>query len=426
MNASDSDRDSDRVVVVGAGLAGLSCACALHAAGMPVLVVERGEEVGGRVRTDQREGFLLDHGFQVLQTAYPEAQRVLDYRALRLHAFEPGALIRTRGRLVRMADPWRRPASAFAALLNNIGTLGDRWKLARFRRLVTRSSPDALLAEPDSSTRDYLLNELQLSTDMVERFFRPWFSGVFLEPDLATSSRFFRFTFLMFAQGDASLPERGMGAIPRQLADQLPAGSLRLNREVKRVEASAVELADGERLAARALVVATEGPRAAELLGDQLPAPDSCSTVSFCFASDKPPIDEPILVLNGDGEGPINNLCVPSNVSRTYAPRGQSLVSVSVVGDPPRDDASLADEVRAQLKDWFGQAVQDWRLLKTWRIRHALPAQPSGSVDSAGREVRLPSGIFCCGDHRQAASIQGAMLSGRRAAEAVLAQITAD
>lgn len=223
------------VIVIGAGLAGLCCARWLLKHDIDVVVLEAQDDIGGRVRTDHVDGFLLDRGFQVLQTAYPEAAAQLDYSALRLNSFEPGALIRTQGRVVEMSDPWRRPGKLLTTAFNGIGNFSDRLKLAKLRWHVTHTSFDDLWREPETTARQYLSQTCGFSSDIIERFFRPWFSGVFLEKDLSTSSRFFRFLFRIFATGDASLPEQGMGAIPGQLAASLAPSMIRLSTPVESI-----------------------------------------------------------------------------------------------------------------------------------------------------------------------------------------------
>ncbi|MFO0912678.1 MAG: NAD(P)/FAD-dependent oxidoreductase [Pirellulales bacterium] len=413
------------VVIVGSGLAGLCCARELTEQGVAVEVLEAGDGVGGRVRTDEVDGFLLDHGFQVLQTAYPEAQRVLDYPALQLRPFEPGALIHWNGRVDLLSDPWRRPSQAPRSLFNGLGSLIDRWKLAQMRFHLVHTPLASLLREPDSTTGSYLSDEWKFSDEMIERFFRPWLSGVFLERELRTSSRFFKFIFRMFALGDTALPARGMGAITAQLADRLPAGSIQLNTQVARVEGTEVRLANGRTLAAQAVVVATDGPAAALLTGRPELKPESRATTCFYFAAERPPVADPILVLNGDPTGPINHLCVPSQVASTYAPTGKSLISVSVLGEAAGDElARLELDVRHQLADWFGPEALTWRPLRSYTIRHALPAQPVGRWDEPSPTNQCGPRLFACGDYRESASIQGAMLSGRRTAEEVLTLIS--
>lgn len=409
------DPTTDPVIIVGAGLAGLCCARELQRRRIPFLLLEANAQPGGRVRTEVVDGFRLDLGFQVLQTAYPEARQQLNYGALNLRSFFPGALIRTQGRFVQMADPWRRPGRLLATLFNGIGTFADRLRLARLRWTVSTQNEDLAT---DSTTADFLRQDCRFSADLIQRFFRPWFAGVFLEPQLATSSRYFRFLFRIFATGDASLPTAGMGAISQQLADSLPPGCLKLSTAVTAVSPHSVQLADGQQLAAKAVVLAVDGPAAERLSQGIVKSPAACGTVCLYYAADKPPLTEPILVLNGDGQGPINNLSVVSNVVPEYAPAGQSLISVSVVGLPP--EAGLEPAVRAQLTEWFGSAVAGWRHLRTHRIAWALPAQPAGFRNTPGTPTPTRShGIWTCGDYQQTASIHGAMLSGRLTATAL-------
>jgi phytoene dehydrogenase-like protein len=408
------------VYVVGAGLAGLRCARRLHDKGVAAAVLEASDGVGGRVRTDRVEDFLLDRGFQVLLTAYPEAREALDYRELELHPFYPGAVVRTGGKFVTVADPFRRRWDGLRSALAPVGGLGDKLKVAALRRRVTAGSLEELFARPETTTREALA-ALGLSDEIVDRFFRPLFGGVLLDRELGTSSRMFEFVYRMFAVGDVAIPTRGMGAIPDQLAGGLPPDTVRLGERVTAVDDGGLTLASGERLAARAVVVATDGPTAARLLGGEPPAPGSLAASCLYFAADRAPIDEPVIVLDGDGEGPVNNLCVPSAVAPTYAPPGAALVSAAVLDRPglPRG-ADLEAAVLGQLADWFGSGVVGWRHLATYHIPHAQPAQPPGALDPPQRPVRLRPGLYVCGDHRDNASINGALASGRRTADAVL------
>jgi phytoene dehydrogenase-like protein len=411
------------VLIVGAGLAGLCCARRLQESGISFHILEASAAIGGRVRTDRVEGFLLDHGFQVLLTAYPEAQRVLDYAALELYPFYPGALVRHQGAFHRVVDPWRRPKKAIGAVCSPVGTLKDKLGIARLRRRVQAGSLDDLFRRPETSTLQ-ALQDAGFSASIIDRFFRPFFGGIFLERNLRTSSRMFEFVFRMLALGDIALPAGGMGAIPEQLAASLPDGTIRTKVQVTAIHDNSVTLASGERLSANAVVVATEGPEAARLLYG-LPAPGSRSVTCLYFAADTPPLSEPILLLNSEETGPVNNLCVPSVVAPSYAPPGAALISATVLGNPYHDDATLESAVRAQMCEWFGSPVTDWRHLRTYRILHAQPEQSPPTLTVPERPVQLQPGLFVCGDHRDTASIQGAMVSGRRAAEAVLAELGA-
>ena len=406
------------VFIVGAGLSGICCARKLHQQGISCRILEASDGIGGRVRTDRVGGFQLDRGFQVLLTAYPEALAELDYAQLDLGAFLPGALVRHEGRFYRMMDPWREPGSALLGLFSPVGTLADKFRIARLRHDVLRKSVDEILAGPESSSMR-ALRRRGFSHRMIERFCKPFFGGVMLDPKLATSSRMLEFVYRMFAEGDATLPARGMQAIPDQLAAALPEGSIELNRKVVSLSPGRLQLADGESLQARAVVVATEGPEAVRLLGHER-AMASRSACCLYFAAKEPPIEEPILLISGSSRGPVNHLAVLNLVAPGYAPPDEFLISVSVLGWPSYDDDSLNRLVRTQLKRWYGLVVDEWRLLRIYRIEHG---QPVVSPLEARRPVRLGAGLYVCGDHRSTPSIQGAMESGRLAAESLAREL---
>src|SRR5277367_6080444 len=236
---------SPDVLIVGAGLAGLCCARRLAAAGTSFQIVEASDGVGGRVRTDNVDGFLLDRGFQVLFTAYPEAKNVLDYSSLDLKAFAPGAFSWFAGRMNQLVDPWRMPGMWRIALRSDFGTLGDKLRIARLRARLRRSSVEQLFQRTERTTKDDLLAE-GFSQDMMHRFFRPFLGGILLDGELKSSSRMFEFVFKMLSEGSTVVPAGGMGAIPAQLAAKLPANSLRLNAKVESLHENEITLQSGE------------------------------------------------------------------------------------------------------------------------------------------------------------------------------------
>ena len=412
-------------VVIGAGLSGLACARILTHAGLRVRVLEASDGVGGRVRTDLVDGFRLDRGFQVLLTAYPETIQALDYHALRLGRFRPGALVRTGGKFSRLGDPFRDPASALASLVAPVGSLGDKLGIARLRASVIEGPLAALFERPETTILKALRTRYGFSETIIERFFRPFFGGITLDPTLGASSRFFEFVFRMFSEGDAALPALGMQAIPDQLAASLPGGTVRLNTRVAAVRPGRVVLEGGEEVEARAVVVATNALDA-QLLARAATTTGAWGEVCFYYAAPAAPFRDALLVLNGDPEGPINNLSVPSNVCPTYAPADgpyarQHLVSVVVIGEAASgDETRLEHAVRAQLRSWYGAPVDGWHLLKAVRVAYGLPDQAPPFLSPRDKGVRLRPGLFRCGDHVETASINGAMRSGRLAAEAIL------
>ncbi len=406
------------VLIVGAGLAGICCARTLQRHGVAFRILEASDGMGGRVRSDSQDGFILDRGLQVLLTAYPEALDQLDYDALRLRPFLAGAIIRYHGHFVRLSDPAREPGAMLNNLFSPVGSLFDKYRLWRLRYDLAHESIADLFEAPETTALQ-ALRQRGFSTRMIETFFKPLFGGMLLDTKLTVSSRLFQFVFKMLTEGDAALPEAGIGAIPAQLAKELPEGAVQLNTRVRSAGRREVVLESGDALTARAVVVATEGPEAARLLslGHAI---NSRSVSVLYFAAKEPPLGEPLLVLNGGSRGPINHLCVPNLVQPSYAPTGEWLVSATVLGWPTSDDKLLLTTVRAQLRRWYGLVAHEWRLLRLYRIQHAHPVVYPMDWQ---QEQRLDAGLYYCGDHRATPSFQGAMESGRLAAEAVLGEL---
>ncbi|MGB5986799.1 MAG: NAD(P)/FAD-dependent oxidoreductase [Desulfobacterales bacterium] len=409
------------VIIVGAGIAGLSCARKLHRENISFKLLEATSQIGGRVKTDHQDGFLLDRGFQVLQTAYPEARRTLNYSRLRLQGFAPGAMVRIGGRVFTIADPLRKPARLFETVTAPIGTFRDRIRLLRLVHEVNRMPLERLFDLPEESTMEFLRTR-GFSETMIARFFVPFFGGVCLDPQIGASSRVFRYVLRMFAAGDAALPLKGMAQIPRQLAEGLPQADVLTGMRVRHVNPSGVTLVDGTALAAGAVVISSEAPATVSLLNltqFQRSVPETC----LYFSCPHTPAHPPYLLLNGNGRGPINNVVFPSSVSPAYAPRGKSLASVVVLGHEVGDPETLLQRVKVQLLEWFGSEAAKWRHLATYEIRHALPDQSPPTENPYRLNPMVRPGIFVCGEHGSLPGIQWAMVSGRRAAEAVIAYL---
>jgi phytoene dehydrogenase-like protein len=406
------------VCIVGGGLAGLACARLLTRQGIGVTLLEAADDVGGRVRTDAVDGFLLDRGYQVVLTQFPELHHQLDVAALGLERYDPGAVVRVHGRFHRVDDPRRHPARVLSTLTAPVGTFADDLRLLALVVDLMRTDPRALLRRPDSSTVE-ALRARGFSEKMIERFWRPLLAGIQLDPELEVSSRRFEVILAMLAEGAAAHPAAGVQTIPRQLADGIPAGIIELGARVDRIDGTTAHLADGRVIEARALVVATEGPAAARLLG--IADPGSRSESCVYYGADAAPLPEKMVVLNGSRTGPVNNLAVVSNIAPSYAPPGRALIAAVNPGPLDGDDATLEAATRRQLRGWFGAAVDGWEHLRTYRIPHAHPDQRPGF--SPKRRVRLGDGVYVCGDHRDTPSTQGALYSGRRTASAVWADL---
>ncbi|NND36105.1 MAG: amine oxidase, partial [Gammaproteobacteria bacterium] len=340
--------------------------------------------------------------------------RLLDYGALDMKPFLPGAVIRHDGRFHRLADPWRQPLRALESLVSPIGSLGDKLRIASLRGRLRRRSLDDLASASETTTRQRLA-EYGFSERMIDGFFRPFLGGVFLDDALDTSSRMFEFVFKMFSEGDVVVPGAGMQAIPESIAAALPRDSVRLESPVEQVCGSRCVLGSGETLEADHIVVATDGNTASRLLRG-VESPRWRETVCLYFDAAEPPFDDPILMLDGDGRGPANNVCVMNRVAPDYAPPGRFLVSVSVIDGSNVGDDELERAVRSQITGWFGPVVQDWRCLRQYRIPQALPIAGPHAMPTIART----DGVIVCGDFLANPSINGAMASGREAAEAIL------
>ena len=399
------------VIIVGAGLAGLAAAVDLQSRGHEVRILEASDGVGGRVRTDDvGDGHLADRGFQILLSAYPEARDMLDYDALDLRAFAPGSLIRWNGAFHHLGDPLRDPSSLLPTLRAPVGSPLDKARILKWR-LETARGPVSALWQREDVTAATRLEELGFSDAMRERFLRPLFAGITLEPDLQGSSRVIDFVFRMLATGDAVVPAKGMGAIPEQLAAKLGDHVL-LRQPVVEVGGNHVVMASGERHEADAVVVATGVDSARELAGT--PERPWRGVTTVWFGADEAPHGERLLALNGHGVTPINSMAVMSNVAPAYAPAGKATIQVSA----PSLDEGLADAMTETLVQWYGPDVRNWERLRVDRIAKAQPAQLTG-LDRPGA-VRAPSGAVVCGDHTTDASINGALAAGRAGARLVV------
>ncbi|WP_300464067.1 NAD(P)/FAD-dependent oxidoreductase [Desulfobacula sp.] len=412
------EKSNTDVIIIGAGISGLSCAKRLIKEGIRFLVLEAGQTVGGRIKSDRVDGFILDHGFQVLQTTYPEARSLLDFDALDLKLFSPGVAVRTNGQLFYISDPIRRPQDLWGTLTAPIGTITDRLRILRLFAGNKIKGSKGIFESTDMRTIDFL-RSYPFSDRIIERFFRPFFAGVCLDPDLNASSRVFRYLFNIFASGDAALPAKGMGAIPIQLSEGIPANQIRLGASVELIGDDGVTLTNGQKITGRTIVIATEGPETQRLL--KLPV-KSNSKGERClyFSAEKPPISSPFLILNGEGKGLINNIAIPTLTAPSYSSSGRHLIAVVVLDHPSMDNESLEHSVRSELRQWFGDPVRNWEHIKTYHIDHALPDQSPPVSNPAMDSGRVRDGVYTCGEYQRIPGIQWALLSGRLTAEQII------
>ena len=407
----------ETIIIVGAGLSGLSCALTLQDAGLHPLILEASDGPGGRVRTDIQEGFLLDRGFQVYLDAYPNAGALFDDSSLNLQPFNPGALVYRQGALHRVMDVFRSPQHLLPSLFAPVGSLLDKLQVARLRTSILKTPLEQIGQSEDLKTEEFL-SQSGFSKRIIDTFFRAFYGGIFLERDLRTSSQMFEFTFKMFTEGSATLPAKGMGQLSEQLANRIPSEQICYQTTVSKITDHQIHLDSQEALTASHIVLATPYHISAELLPQaQIPNIGWRGVTNLYFSAPFSPVSEPIIILNGEDCGLVNNVAVLSDVSPHYAPEGQSLISVSLLGLPKKED--LPESIRTELRNWFGNSVREWKHLRTDRIPHALPEQ----LPNAAQMMPLEPPYYLCGDYCASASIEGAITSGQKTARRILATL---
>lgn len=397
------------VVVVGAGVAGLSAAKILKQAGKSVLVLEAGEQVGGRVQTDLRDGFRFDHGFQVLLTAYPEAKLLLNYDRLHLKTFAPGARIFSQNKLKKIADPLRRPNLVWNTVTSGIASVGDVWRVLSLVKKLKKTSISDIFSEADSRSTMLYLRDYGFSEKFIRAFFKPFFSGIFLENELQTPNAMFQFVFKMFAQGEAAIPEEGMQAIPQQLAETLSAEEIKFGVRINRYDENAVYDEQGGQYPYSALVISVPFWNEDKVF---------YGTTQWYFSADISPDRSDLITLFSE-EGDVMdgaNIVVLSNLSSKYAPSGKHLISVSLSGN---DESITPDQVKRSMTKLYRNAAT-WSFLARYDVPHALPKDMSFRHDLKAEELKISDRVFRCGDACMYPSLNAAMRSGRIVAEEIL------
>lgn len=420
-----------QVAVVGAGLAGLVAARTLVRSGRDVLLFDPSAEPGGRVRTELVDGFRLDVGFQVLLTGYPAVQEELDLAALKLHAFEPGCIVVRDGKLYSLPDALRLPGRWMEAFLFPLATLSDKLRTATLRNRLRRAEPHSLLRGPTRMAAAWLRDQ-GFSERYLSVFWIPFFSAVFLDPPLEVNSGLFQFVFRSLACGDITLPEEGIGAVPRQVAAGLPPGTWQPRTLVRslrvsdgRVRGLTVTPSDAPDapidVEADTVILACGPEEARRLTGFNLPRLEPLGVSVVYFSTPTVVTDESRIFLNGGSGGPGHHAVFLSNICPAYAPVGEHLVEVTVLGTPEGPDQALAERVRRQMQVWFrGGRVEEWRWLRTMKIPLAQFRQPPSLAEGLPGPRTATGGLFLAGDYTRHSSMQGAMESGQIAAAAVL------
>jgi protoporphyrinogen oxidase len=407
------------ITIIGAGISGLSVGLHLHREGFSVKIIEASDRPGGRIKTDSVDGFRLDRGFQVLLTSYPEAQMLLDYKALQLKTFLPGATVLYDGGQFEIADPFRRPSALLATVFAPVGSLKDKINTFVLKQKLIRKSIKGIFLQEQKSSLEQL-KSYGFSSKMIDRFFKPFFSGIFLENKLETPNRMFDFVMKMFSEGDAALPALGMEEIPKQLASQLPADTFLYNTKVVDIRGNSIFTSTGAEIKSDIIILATEANELVSKLKSNVET-EYRSVTNVYFQSTIAPSNKAVVILNAsEKEKVVNNLTVMTNVSTAYAPAGKVLISVSCNGILDFEDQELAEKIKKELEPWFGKQVEEWSHLKTYKVKYALPNLTVLKDDLTITDMKINDNLYSCGDHLLNGSINAAMKSGRLLADLII------
>lgn len=404
---------TSKITIVGAGISGLITALELEQAGFSPTIIEASSGVGGRVKTDVVDGFQLDHGFQVLLNAYPKAKQYLDYEALELQNLVPGAVIFKAGKATTIGDPLRDMALLLPTLMAKVGSIQDKWAIFKLNQELKAKSIEAIFKSEQISTLQYLKNK-GFSDRIIAQFFKPFFSGIFLETELKTSSVMFQFIYKMFGEGLAVVPKAGIQAIPNQLKSKLKNTSFTFNTKVKAVEGKDLVLEDDSVIASDIIVIATD-PQA--ILGsNQKTTWKSCDNLYFEVEQDT--LKKPIIGLIADDNALINNIFYTTSVA-TQNTNASAVLSVTVVKNHDLNDADLIQKVEHELNAHCGITTK--RFIKQYTINKALP--DLDTVHYAKADYKFSDTIYVAGDTALNGSLNAAMSSGQAVAKAIIARV---
>lgn len=402
--------DSNKTIyIIGAGISGLIAAYELEQAGYSPVVLEKADAVGGRVRTVEKNGYHLDLGFQVLLSAYPLANKYLDFDALRLRRLESGSQIYVDGKRFLIGDALRNIRLLAPTLLADIGSLTDKVKVLALSRRLKKKSLGAIFDSPETSTLEYLRSQ-GFSEKIIDRFFRPFFSGIFLEPELRTSSRMFEFVYKMFGEGYATIPEQGIGAISMQLKKKLKTTQFQFGQEVKQVTNERITLGNGQELIHNGVIITANASALVSNMNDQAIQWKSCTCLYF--EVDRTNIPEGTIALVADKGKLSNNLYAYKDAS------GKQLLSVTTLKHAGKTNEELTQAIEAEVKEYCG--IQRIKHIANFKISEALPDLTHLKMTTSPSESQLTDHIFLAGDVLFNGSLNAAMESGRLAALGLL------
>ena len=415
--------DKPPIIIIGAGLAGLAAGITLKKSGLSSLIFESSKTIGGRVATDEINGFLLDRGFQVLIKSYPEAERFLDYKALDLKPFLPGVIILNDSGRQIIIDPIREPKYLLTSIFSPIGSFQDKIKVLLLKRRLKRESVNDIFSKPEKNTKAYL-ESLGFSQNMMDSFFKPFLNGVFLGSMETTSSRMFEFVFKLMGEGETTIPAKGMGEIPKQMASKFGWENIHLDEPVLDANSNQIITSKGTYNFSKLIFACGRfnlSPQIKNIVYSSVEIPKEFnSAYTLYFSSNNNPSNQNILFLNATQNNLVNTLTVLNNISSFYAPKGQYLISLSLTNNYSFYTLEeLINEVRREMSIWFKDAFE-WEFIKDYFIPHALSCQNHVVDQLHSFKVKGSENYYIAGDFLLNGSINGALKSGRMAAEEII------
>ncbi|WGD34519.1 NAD(P)/FAD-dependent oxidoreductase [Olleya sp. YS] len=401
-----------KITIIGAGISGLIAALELEKAGVSPTIIESTDRVGGRVKTDRIEGYQLDHGFQVLLEAYPKAKKYLNYKHLNLQKIKPGAVIFKNGTQTTIGDPLRDMSLLIPTLLAKVGSIKDKLAILKLNIELKNKSIDEIFEAEQITTLQYLKHK-GFSDRIIKNFFKPFFSGIFLETELRTSSVMFQFVYKMFGEGLAVIPKSGIEAIPYQLLSQLKNTNILYNTKVKRVEDKRIILDDDSVINTDLTIIATEASKL--LKEDKNISWKSCDTIYF--EVDKNTLKKPIIGLIADDNALINNIFFTTSIA-TNTTNTSHLLSVTVVKSHTLNETELINTVKSELKTHCNISTK--RCIKRYQIKQALPDLKQVSHSNKNSQYTYSDSIYLAGDTLLNGSLNAAMSSGEAVAKLII------
>ena len=411
------DKKDFKIYIVGAGVSGLVAAQVLENQGYQPVILEASDRAGGRVKTDIKKEFQLDHGFQVLLSSYPAAQKYLDFKALKLQELKPGAVIFNNGKQQIIGDPLRDISTLFSTLFSGIGTLSDKFKIFQLNLKLKNKSIEAIFSSDEISTKAYL-QEFGFSSQIITQFFTPFFTGIFLENELTTSSRMFEFVFKMFGEGLAVIPKGGMEEISKLLVVNLSNTTFQYNTKVTSVSDEEIILHTGDKLASTATIIATDASKLVKNAPSKNLSWKSCQTLYF--TANKRVIEKSMIGLIYNENSLVNNIFYHTSIA-THSNNTKELLSVTVVKEHQLSEEQLIATVTKQLQEEC--TIDHLTFLAVYHIKKALPDLKDIKYEVSPSETQLSSGIFLAGDVQLNGSLNAAMIAGENAALQVIASI---